>query len=462
MSFLVAVPDLLATAAQDLAGIGSTISTAAAAVTLHLAPAAADEVSEQIAALFGAHADAYQVVSARAAAFHDAFVRAVNVGAASYASTDAASAAGTAFIMGGTGNPQPAPAYVAAINNAFIAPFVAANPAFAGLTAFGLYTPEGGIPLLSPVSYDQSLIQGQLILNNAVMSLPPGTKNLVFGYSQSASIASAQMKALAALPASMRPSPDDLAFMLVGNPDNPNGGMSTRLPFNIPILGPILGMSSFGPTPPDTPYPTYIYTGQYDNVAHFPQYPLNIVSTVNAVLGNLYVHPYYTSLTPEQVQNAVPLGTTPGYYENGGVTRYYMFPTQNLPLVEPLRGIPVLGNPLAELLQPNLRVLVDLGYNPNGYADVPTPAQLVPGFSPIEDLVNVLRPALNDVGIYPPAYPVSPNPDFNPFTIAGLLATGTQQGVTNALVSMGVLPASAYSTTYPGIASVAAVASVAP
>jgi hypothetical protein len=45
----------------------------------------------------------------------------------------------------------------------------------------------------------------------------------------------------------------------------------------------------------------------------------------------------------------------------------------DLPLLDPLRGIPVIGNPLADLVQPDLRVIVDLGYG-DGYANVPTPA----------------------------------------------------------------------------------------
>ncbi|EUA34694.1 PE-PPE domain protein [Mycobacterium xenopi 3993] len=40
-----------------------------------------------------------------------------------------------------------------------------------------------------------------------------------------------------------------------------------------------------------------------------------------------------------------------------------MIPTQNLPLLEPLRQVPVVGNPLADLLQPDLRVIVELGYD---------------------------------------------------------------------------------------------------
>ncbi|HVX23203.1 MAG TPA: PE-PPE domain-containing protein [Acidimicrobiales bacterium] len=41
---------------------------------------------------------------------------------------------------------------------------------------------------------------------------------------------------------------------------------------------------------------------------------------------------------------------------------YYTIPTQELPLLNPLREIPVVGIPLADLLQPDLEVLVNLGY----------------------------------------------------------------------------------------------------
>ena len=93
---------------------------------------------------------------------------------------------------------------------------------------------------------------------------------------------------------------------------------------------------------------------------------------------------WYPAVTQTQVDNAIPLATSPGYYTNGGVTNYYVIPTQNLPLLDPLRYIPVIGNPIADLLQPDLRVLVNLGYgNPDygwstGYANVTTPF----GFAP--------------------------------------------------------------------------------
>lgn len=52
-------------------------------------PAALDEVSAGIAALFGAHGQAYQALSAQAAQFHQQFVQAMSAGASAYASAEA-------------------------------------------------------------------------------------------------------------------------------------------------------------------------------------------------------------------------------------------------------------------------------------------------------------------------------------------------------------------------------------
>ena len=46
---------------------------------------------------------------------------------------------------------------------------------------------------------------------------------------------------------------------------------------------------------------------------------------------------------------------------------YYVIPTDDLPLLEPLRAIPIVGNPLADLLQPALKVIVNLGYGDPRY-----------------------------------------------------------------------------------------------
>jgi hypothetical protein len=88
VSFLIAAPELIADAATDLANLAGVIgsaNSAAAVATTGLLPAAADEVSAEIAALFSSHAAGYQQLSAQAAIFHQQFVQTLTAGAGSYA-----------------------------------------------------------------------------------------------------------------------------------------------------------------------------------------------------------------------------------------------------------------------------------------------------------------------------------------------------------------------------------------
>ena len=83
------------------------------------------------------------------------------------------------------------------------------------------------------------------------------------------------------------PYPGQLSFVLVGDPNNPVGGLLERFHgFYIPILD----VAFNGATPPNSPYPTTIYTAQYDGIADAPQYPLHVLSDVNAIMGYFYVH----------------------------------------------------------------------------------------------------------------------------------------------------------------------------
>ncbi len=95
MSFVVAVPDAVATAAENVAGIASSLSAANAAAavpTTGLLAAAGDEVSTAIASLFTSHGAQYQALSAQAAAFHAQFVQALSAAGSSYATVEAANA----------------------------------------------------------------------------------------------------------------------------------------------------------------------------------------------------------------------------------------------------------------------------------------------------------------------------------------------------------------------------------
>jgi hypothetical protein len=91
----------------------------------------------------------------------------------------------------------------------------------------------------------------------------------------------------------------------------------------------------------------------------------------------IYEHLTYLDLSSGQIQNALPLETT-----GDALTNYYVIPVENLPLLDPLRLLPVVGNPLADLLQPDMKVLVNLGYGSitdgwsQGPANVPTPFEL--------------------------------------------------------------------------------------
>ena len=92
---MIAAPELINTAATDLANIGSNLGEAhmaAAAAATGVIPAAADEVSAGIAHLFSRYAGGYQALAGRAAAFHQQFMQNLTASARSYASAEAANA----------------------------------------------------------------------------------------------------------------------------------------------------------------------------------------------------------------------------------------------------------------------------------------------------------------------------------------------------------------------------------
>ncbi len=95
MPYVIAAPEPMAAAAADLATIGSSLQVAyaeAAAPTVALVPAAADEVSATVAQLFSAHAEGYQALAGHATAFHEHFSHNVTASAHSYATAEGANA----------------------------------------------------------------------------------------------------------------------------------------------------------------------------------------------------------------------------------------------------------------------------------------------------------------------------------------------------------------------------------
>lgn len=95
MSILNVVPDVMNAAAGNLAEIGSAMSAANAAAappTTGLVAMAADQVSAAVTTVFATHAQDYQALSAKMAAFHDQFVRTLSNGAGAYLGAEIANA----------------------------------------------------------------------------------------------------------------------------------------------------------------------------------------------------------------------------------------------------------------------------------------------------------------------------------------------------------------------------------
>jgi hypothetical protein len=411
MTNLIAEPQLMS-AAADASEISSAISAARAAAagpTTSLVAAAEDEVSTVAATFFSAYGQEYQALLQQAAAFHEEFVATLAAAGNAYAQAEAEAASalgltgGTAYspviaagtqaadppvnailIMTGSGTATPSPAFIN-VASRYLTQFTLP----AGVNPIAVSTAEGFYPFtgVKDLTLDISLARGVTSLDNAInLAIHPGTNQsiAVVGVSQSAIIASMEMPKL--LAEGFQPS--QINFILVGNESNPNGGVLVRFPgASVPSLG-----ITFGTATPSNDFPTTIWTLEYDGFADFPQYPIDFLADLNAFAGIEFVHGTYGTLSPTQLSSAITLSQSGA----PSMTTYMMIPTQNLPLLDPLRAIPVIGNPLADLVQPDLRYLVNWGYGDpafgwsTGPADVPTPFGFLPPLSATTSLGPLL------------------------------------------------------------------------
>lgn len=320
-----------------------------------------------------------------------------SAGAVSRAFTTASSlGGGTAFIIGGSSLATPGPSYVEAVKDLYLAPH-----GFTGTTQ-AVTTPEQLYPFLGPFGgkLDDSLAQGRQNLFDAIMApyhngeLSAENPAVVFGWSQGAIVETLLQYQLAdaGVPS------DNVHFVMVGDVSAPNGGMLER--FNLPDDSqptlPSLGITFSGAGASDL-YPAEIYTREYDGFADFPQYPLNFLSVLNAIMGIAFQHTTYLGLTSEQIADAVLLPTA-----GDSLTDYYMIPAGGLPLLYPLLFFGNGGQALYDLLEPVTRILVNLGYGniehgwSQGPADVATPLGFMPDSATMTALLQQLPGALNN------------------------------------------------------------------
>lgn len=95
MSLMVVAPEALTSAAADVESIGSALTAArlaAAVPTTGVAAAAADEVSQAVAALFAGCGREYQALTTRAGTFQQQFLQALTSAAGSYVAAEEAAA----------------------------------------------------------------------------------------------------------------------------------------------------------------------------------------------------------------------------------------------------------------------------------------------------------------------------------------------------------------------------------
>jgi hypothetical protein len=305
----------------------------------------------------------------------------------------------TALVLGHALLPQPDAAYMQEVIDTYVHP----TSIFSGEPTYNIvgspvsvYTPE--------TDYASGLTQGVTDLHQAIsqqLAVNPDADLVIAGYSMSTSIETQEMINLAAAGA---PDTSGLNFVLAENLNSPDGGIFTRLPG--------IGGVTLPATPADTPYTTDIYSIEYSGASDFPQYANNIYADLNATDGYIDLHPYLLTgwpayFNPDELAGAVAQPTSSADV----ATNYFLIPTQDLPLLDALRGEPGAPSAYADLIQPDMRVLVDLGYNWTGDADVVTPAQYT---SPAIDMTAV----------------------------DSYLAAGADQGLIASLVDMGILPQS--------------------
>jgi hypothetical protein len=315
------------------------------------------------------------------------------------ASADSPDDSLNALMMGGTFMPTPSQRWQDAIISDYIDPATGRN-----YTPVLVPTPASGASTSLPI--------GLANLQAEMARQPAGQPYLVSGYSQSAQIAVNEKVELAQ---SGQPIPD-VTFFLLGSGNRPNGGFLER--FEGLVIPGMPGLDFNGAEPTEAGIPTIDVAAQYDANADFPQFPINVVADLNALLGFIYIHGGYGDgplpqpfpavwppsqpLTGPYVDEYVP-GATDIVKQVTGDTTFYFIPTAELPLLSPLRTLGVPESWL-DIVQPALRVIVEAGYDRSVPFGEPTPAQLIPTLDPatfgIQFTQAVVQGADNAVGLF--------------------------------------------------------------
>lgn len=313
----------------------------------------------------------------------------------------------TALVMGGTGNSLsyigPAantPAEVVDYQQSMGQYYI--EPAFGPIDHYvPVDTPEQFWPVKGTMTFNASVAAGVDNLMSCLAGNPgcsstgdypmPGdtTGHVVFGYSQSARIATIAKRGLIdSYQQSGWVGAPDVSFVVIGNPNRPNGGFLQRF---TPVTIPILDVTADGATPTDSGCDdaglnchlnTVDISRQYDGWSDFPSHPGNLLAVLNAFFGIFFAHGSYdVALDEENLASGAIVSQ--GSYQD---TRYYMIPAKTIPLLAPLSWL--LPAPIVTALDAPLRAIIEMGYDRAAGPGAPIRAHLS-HFSPIRDLITV-------------------------------------------------------------------------
>lgn len=132
--------------------------------------------------------------------------------------------------------------------------------------------------------------QGAAILESTILAnQAAGNGSTVLGYSQSSTLSGVTMQLLDPT-GKPETGPLDPQFLLLADPNNPNGGLFERFNGFETLTGHTtvdqlnlasLGIAFNGATPSDD-FLTNVYSLEYDGFTDFPRYPINLLSDLNA------------------------------------------------------------------------------------------------------------------------------------------------------------------------------------
>ena len=216
----------------------------------------------------------------------------------------------------------------------------------------------------------------------------------IFGYSQGGAVVANTLEYLKGL--DLDPGVKErLEVVTIGGIENPDGGFWQRLAWLRYLLGepvPIIDVSFEPGMAVDTGIKTTSIGFEYDPVVYAPRYWGNALAVLNMIAAFDTVHGYYLSPNGNDENAVLPYGYTPASPTGPGTlapqlncglnptncredsygNTYIMIPATSLPLTDLVRsladsmGIGRLAKPFIDLVEPVLKVMVDLGFDWSG------------------------------------------------------------------------------------------------